>query len=67
MWGFHVGVDDQTPRTASGVVPGNPYRAPRAAPELPLGSALLTQGLLGGLEVTLPPSCSFRGWFGAGF
>lgn len=35
--------------------------------QLPLGGALLTQGLLGGLEVTLPPSCSFWGWFGAGF
>lgn len=42
-------------------------RAPRGAPALPLCGALLTQGLLGGLEVTLPPSCSFWGWFGAGF
>lgn len=38
-----------------------------SAAELPLGGALLTQGLLGGLEVTLPPSCSFWGRFGAGF
>lgn len=35
--------------------------------EVPLGGALFTQGLLSGLEVTLPPRCSFRGWLGAGF
>lgn len=54
-------------RAAAGVAPGDLRRAPGGAPALPLGGALLTQGLLGGLEVTLPPSCSFRGWFGAGF
>lgn len=75
-WGAGALLGSDAPRGLCGVLqpkdcprggPEDPCRAPRGAPALPLCGALLTQGLLGGLEVTLPPSCSFRGWFGAGF
>lgn len=65
--GFSCGCCWLDPKDCPVVAPGNLWRAPGGAPVLPLGGALLTQGLLGGLEVTLPPSCGFRGWFGAGF